>query len=114
MRLPAGGQRQLQVRGALRAAQRHNQRGELGARADRDALQKLEVIDGVQFLDVIRRRRSMPDDGRIDAGDERLGPGATAQVVGSVVASIRVAGGCAQQQGLGGVDLGRVSMTAPA
>ena len=52
--LPAGGQHQLQAGCALRAAQSHHQRGEFGAGADRDALQKLEIADGVHRLDVIR------------------------------------------------------------
>ena len=83
-------------------------------RVERDALQKLELTDGVQIPDGVRRNRSLPADGRVDVGDERLGPGAAAQVVGREVASIRMAGGCAQQQGLSGGNMGRVSMQAPA
>lgn len=53
MRLPAGGQHQLQTGGIVGPAQCYHQRGELGAGADWDALQNLEIIDGVHRLDVI-------------------------------------------------------------
>ncbi len=49
----------------------------------------MEVTDGVQISDAVRRNRSLPADGRMGVGDERLGPGAAAQVVGREVASIR-------------------------
>jgi len=81
-------------------------------RAERDALQELEVTDGVYIADGVRRDRPLPADSRVDVGDERLGLGAAAQVIGREVASIRVAGDC-EQQGLGG-NLGKIAMTAPA
>ena len=63
--LPARGQHQLQAGRPLRAEQCHHQRGELGTRAHRDALQKLEVVGGVHRLDVIRRHGSLLADGRV-------------------------------------------------
>jgi hypothetical protein len=115
----------LQVRGVLRAAKGHHQRGEIRAWADRETLQKLEVTGGVQLLDGIRWDRSLPADGGVagvfegvpirggldpaalpQAG-ERIGPGTTAQVVRRDDATARAAGGGAQQLGLGRGELGQ-------
>lgn len=114
--MPAGGQHQLQAGCALWAAQCHHQRGEFGVGADRDALQKLEVVGGVHRLDVIRRCGSLLSDGcvarvsqhqviacRIDPTTlqqrgQHLDPCAAAHGVGRDDASISTAGGGAQQQ----------------
>ena len=88
-------------------------------------LQELEVTGGCQFLDGIRRQRSLSTDGRdtgvservpiggvpdptaIQQTGERLGPGATTQIVGRDDASIGAARGSTQPQGLGGGQLGQ-------
>lgn len=70
----------------------------------------MEVTDGVQISDGVRRNRPMA----AWAWEMNVLAQAPPRRLLGARSRPSAAGGCAQQQGLGEVNLGRVSMTAPA